>query len=46
MTLLTNIENHAQKNADRIAIKIEKQQIMFLLPNNYFKLLFIQKDKD
>ena len=29
MTLLTNIENHAHKNADRIAIKIDKQQITY-----------------
>jgi non-ribosomal peptide synthetase component E (peptide arylation enzyme) len=29
MTLLTNIEHHAHKKADRIAIKIDAQQITY-----------------
>jgi long-chain acyl-CoA synthetase len=29
MTLLTNIEHHAHKNGDRIAIKIDAQQITY-----------------
>ena len=48
MTLLNNIEHHAQKNGDRIAIKIDAQQITYnslkdKIAEKHYKLQHIER---